>query len=433
MVSSEVQLNEWLDRTRLIVCVGSGGVGKTTTAASIGLWAALRGRKVMVLTIDPAKRLANSLGLTEFGNAETRIDLSPIASASKPTPIASASKPTPIASASKPTPIASASKPTPIASASKPTPPVNAEGGGELWAMMLDSRSTWDNLINRVSPNDEVRDRILKNRVFRAMAGTFAGSQEYMATEKLYDLAQSQKYDLIVLDTPPVKNALDFLESPGRMISFLDEKVLGWFLSPYDRNTVFGSLMGGASSVFFRLLGAILGSDFLDDMTELMQDFKSLYDGFRKRHQETLALFRDSGTAFVTVCAPTESSVEVAEFFQDELSARDLPRAGVIVNQVHSCKATQHDAASVLGDTARELATDLDERTVQSVMARLGMAHKRLFELASAERALIERVLIAAKGGAFYQEIPRLDDDVNDLPGLREVGTHIFEVSAQAL
>jgi anion-transporting ArsA/GET3 family ATPase len=381
-----VELNPWLDQTRLLVCVGSGGVGKTTTAAAIGLWAATRGRRVMVLTIDPAKRLANSLGLSQFGNAETRIDLTGTL----------------------------------------------AEGSsGELWAMMLDAKSTWDSVIARVAPNDEVRDRILANHVFRVMADTFAGSQEYMATEKLYDLVRSERYDLIVLDTPPVKNALDFLESPGRMVNFLDEKVLSWFLQPYDRKSVFGTLMGGASAVFFRLLGTILGSDFLDDMTSLMQDFKELYAGFRERHDAVMALFRKPGTAFLTVCAPTDPSVEVAEFFQEELARRQLPRAGVVVNQVHRCNVPGHDARTVLGDDLA--AVSADPKVAAALLARLGMAHKRLAGLVEAEQALVRRVDKAARGGGFRQEVPRMDDDVHDLHALLQVGESLFERAAMKL
>ena len=381
-----MELNTWLDGTELIVCVGSGGVGKTTTAASIGLWAALRGRKVMVLTIDPAKRLANSLGLTAFGNEERQIDLSRL-----------------------------------------------PEAEGELWAMMLDSKSTWDNVIARVSPDEAVRDRILNNHVFRIMADTFAGSQEYMATEKLYDIVQSGKYDLVVLDTPPVKNALDFLESPGRVVNFLDEKVLGWFLQPYDRKSIFSRITSGTSAVFFRLLGAIFGQDFLDDLTELMRDLSTLYAGFRERHDAVVALFRSQSTSFVTVCAPTESSVDVGRFFAEELSSRNLPRGGLIVNQVHKLDAEHHDASTVLDDAVAEVRGELDDATVRRLMARLGAAHRRLFELAEAEELLIEKVRASSKGGGFYQEIPRLDHDVHDLIALREVGRNLFDRPASKL
>lgn len=382
--ASGLDMNAWLDSARLVVCVGAGGVGKTTTAASVALWAALRGRRAMVLTIDPARRLANSLGLREFGNEEMRIDLSAL-------------------------------------------PDVK----GELWAMMLDSRSTFDSLIDRVSPDQESRERILGNHVYRHMADTFAGSQDYMATEKLYDIVSSDKYDLVVLDTPPVKNALDFLESPGRLINFLDERVLTWFLTPYDPRVVFGKrLMMGTSAVVFRLLSYVFGRDFLDDLATFFQDFQGLYAGFVARHEAVVELFRAPDTTFVTVCAPTESSLDVASFFQDELARRELNRGGVVVNQVHSCDGATHDARALLGELAASVGSDLDPRVRASVLARLGMAHRRLHALTVAEDALTERVRLAAADGGFYQEIPRLDGNVHDLRALFDVGTHLFARAA---
>ena len=160
-------------------------------------------------------------------------------------------------------------------------------------------------IIGRIAPNPEVRDRILENHVYKAMADAFAGSQDYMATEKIYDLVVSDRYDLLVLDTPPVKNALDFLESPGRLVSFLDERVLGWFLNQ-GAGGAFGGLLAGTSAIVLRLLAAVFGRDFIDDLTVFMRDFEALYDGFRQRHQRVLELFRADDTQFVTVCAPTE-------------------------------------------------------------------------------------------------------------------------------
>jgi anion-transporting ArsA/GET3 family ATPase len=375
-----VDVNEWLSETRLVVCVGSGGVGKTTTAATIALWGAVHGRKALVLTIDPARRLANSLGLTRFGNEEMRIDLSVI-----------------------------------------------PEARGELWAVMLDSQTTFDGLIKRIAPSEEVRQRILANHVYRHMADTFAGSQDYMATEKLYDMSVSGQYDLLVLDTPPVKNALDFLESPGRLINFLDERVLKWFLAPYESNRKVGRrLMAGTSTVVYWLLGQVFGKDFLDDLAGFFQDFQGLYEGFQLRHDAVLEMFRDTKTGFVTVCAPTEPSVDVASYFQEELAARRLPRGGLIVNQVHHCAGTEHDATVMLASIARETAPDLSEAVVNSVLARLGMAHRRLRELAVTERVMTERVRRSGQGGGFYQEIPRLVGEVHDLPALYEVGRNLF-------
>jgi anion-transporting ArsA/GET3 family ATPase len=382
-----LDLNAWLGDTRLVVCVGSGGVGKTTTAAAIGLWGALAGRKTMVLTIDPAKRLANSLGLSAFGNEEMRIDL-----------------------------------------AGQP------DTKGELWAMMLDSRSTWDNLIIKASPDEATRQRILDNHVYRHMADTFAGSQDYMATEKLYDLVYSNKYDLVVLDTPPVKNALDFLESPGKLVNFLDERVLSWYLvSRSPRAMLSRRLMAGTSAVVYRLLGYIFGDEFLDDIAQLFQEFKELYAGFRERHDAVVKLFREPSTGFVTVCAPNESSLDVASFFQEELKSRELTRAGVIVNQVHRCSGTGHNAKQLLGNVASELSKDLPPQVAQRVLARLGMAHRRLYQLSQAEAAMVEQVRVTAKGGGFYVQIPRLEGQVHTLDALHQVGHHLFQTSSDRL
>lgn len=370
-------MEAWLDRTNLVVCVGAGGVGKTTTAATLGLCGALRGRRVMVLTIDPARRLANSLGLKSIGNEQTQIDLEAL----------------------------------------------GLSTDGELWAMMLDSRSTFDSLIARISPDEASRDRILNNHVYRHMADTFAGSQDYMATETLYDLVASESYDLIVLDTPPVKNALDFLESPGRLINFMDERVLRWFLRPYDANAVFGSkLMMGTSAVVYRLLAYVFGRDFLEDLATFFQDFQGLYEGFVARNDAVVSLFRDPATSFVTICAPTESSLDVAVFFQEELGRRELPRGGIVVNQVHACEGESHDAKELLGELAGELGGDLSPNTAAALLARLGMAHRRLRALKLAETELAERVRACGVGGGFYQEIPRLDGNVHDLESLHEVG-----------
>lgn len=376
-----VDMDAWLTTTKLVVCVGSGGVGKTTTSAALGLYAAVHGRKVMVLTIDPAKRLANSLGLNAFGNEETRIDLSSLSHAT-----------------------------------------------GELWAMMLDSQSTMDGLIGRVAPSPEARDRILGNHVYQHMASAFAGTQDYMATEKLYDLVASGKYDLVILDTPPVKNALDFLESPGRLINFLDEKVLSWFLVGAGNKGGFGArLFQGTSQIVLKLLGTLFGADFVSDLTVFFEEFQGLYAGFVERHDRVLAMLRSRDTHFVTVCAPTESSLDVAVYFQEELERRDLPRAGVVVNQMHRCTGDHDDAKAVLGELAATAGADLSERTVAGVLARLSMAHKRLRALSAAEQLMTARVRQASRGAGFYQEVARLEGQVHDLPSLHQVGELLFE------
>jgi anion-transporting ArsA/GET3 family ATPase len=364
----------------LIICVGSGGVGKTTTAAAIGLQAAREGRKVLVLTIDPARRLANSLGLSRFGNEETRIDLSVI-----------------------------------------------PEATGELWAMMLDQQKTFDDLIHKLAPDDESRKNILTNRIYRATADNISGSQDYMATEMLYDVVSSGRYDLVVLDTPPVKNALDFLEAPGQLARFLDKRVMKWFLQPYDEGRVFGRLLMGTSSVVFRLLGYIFGKEFLADLAEYFHHFRDLYEGFAERHQAVVQLFKDKGTAFIIVSAPSTPSLDVAEFFLDELGQRGMANPGVIVNQRHMTLGRAIDPATVLGPMAKELAADLPAHTAGALMARLGASHRRLRELAHVEDGLVDGLRRRLRRGQIIWSIPRLEEDVHDLPSLARIGGHLRE------
>jgi anion-transporting ArsA/GET3 family ATPase len=368
-------LDRLVEQQRLLVCVGSGGVGKTTSAAAIGLRAALRGRRVLVLTIDPARRLANSLGLTEFGNTEVRIDLGDRAT-------------------------------------------------GELWAMMLDAPSTLDDVIRRVAKDDVTREAIFANKIYRHMAGSFSGSQEYMATERLYDVYGSDRYDLIVLDTPPVKNALDFLESPGRLVRFLDRQIMKWFLTPYEEEKVFGKrFLMGTSSVVYRLLGHIFGREFLDELSVFFALFKDLYDGFRERHEAVGRLFAATTTSFLVVSAPTEPSVDVARFFLDELRTRKLPIGGVVVNQVHTASTSVPDVDALLGPGARAL----DAGTAGPLLARLGAAHRRLRDLSVLEAARVEELRRASAGAAWVKVIPRLPDEVHDLDGLLRLHLNLFD------
>jgi anion-transporting ArsA/GET3 family ATPase len=368
---------------RLLICVGSGGVGKTTTAAAIGLQAASQGRKVLVLTIDPARRLANSLCLNRFGNDETRIDLAGLGMA-------------------------------------------EAEArGGQLWAMMLDNQQTFDDLIKQIAPNTEARDRILENRIYRATADNISGSQEYMATEKLYDVVGSRRYDLVVLDTPPVKNALDFLDAPGRLARFLDKRVMKWFLTPYDEQKVFGKLLMGTSAVAFRLLGHVFGKEFLEDLSVYFHLFRDLYDGFRERQEAVVEMFNQPTTAFLVVCAPTEPSLEVAGFFLDELARRGMPNPGVVVNQRHLTRGEALDPRAVLGAAAAEAASDLPPHTASQLLARLGAAHKRLRELSVREDQLItERLRVHMHRRQLLWSIPRFEEDVHDLPSLARMGSY---------
>ena len=376
-----MSLASLIDDRRLIICVGSGGVGKTTTAAAMGLFAAKEGRRVLVLTIDPARRLANSLGLTQFGNEETQIQL-------------------------------------------------DSSIKGELWAMMLDTRSTFDSLIERVSPDESTKDRILTNRVYRHIADSFGGSQEYMATEQLYDVVNSGRDDLVILDTPPVKNALDFLESPGRLSRFLDKRILSWFLAPYEEKKILGRLFRGTSAVVFRLLGYIFGREFLDELAEFLFIFGDLYDGFRERHEAVIALFEDVGTTFLVICAPNEPSVAVAQYFLDEFETREMPSSGVVMNQMHPSTGLDLVPENVLGELARSLAHDLKPHTVDQLLARLGANHRRLLGLCTSEKILSKSLFDRMKENQMLWHIPRIEGEVHDLDSLGRAFDEAYLVSA---
>lgn len=372
-----IGLRDTLDQQRLVICVGSGGVGKTTVAAALGLQAARAGRTVLVLTIDPARRLANSLGLSRFGNEAVRIE----------------------------------------------HPELEA---GQLWAMMLDPHRTIRDLILRVSPDRATADRILGNRIFLAIADSIAGSQEYMATEMLYDVVTSGSYDLVILDTPPVKNALDFLDAPGRLARFTDQRIMKWFLAPYEESWGFGRLIQGTSAVVFRLLGYIFGREFLGELSEFFQAFRGLYDGFRERNEAVQEMFRDAHSSFLVVCAPTASSVDTARFFLGELRGRGMPCAGVAVNQRHVVGAEQPDPDQAIADLAQELAGDLPAHTAEALVARLGAADRRLRELSALEerRLAVVRQAMGRNQGLWLA--PRLPGEVHDLPALLRVGGYLL-------
>ncbi|RME22202.1 MAG: ArsA family ATPase [Deltaproteobacteria bacterium] len=365
-----------IEAHRLIICVGAGGVGKTTVAASLALQAARLGRKVLVLTIDPARRLANSLGLSRFGNEPVRIE--------------------------------------------------HPELRGELWAMMLDPHQTFHDLIERVSPDSTTAQRIFHNRVFVAIADSIAGSQDYMATEMLYDVVTSGRYDLVVLDTPPAKNALDFLDAPGRLARFTDQRIMKWFLAPYEEPRGFGRLLMGTSAVVFRLLGHIFGREFLGELSEFFQAFRDLYDGFRERSEAVIALFSDPDTRFIVVTAPTASGVETARFFLGELRARGMPCAGVAVNQRHLVGEEPPDAEQVLGPLAASLAGDLAPHTAEALVARLGAADRRLRELSALEARRLQVVRQAMSPGQEMWQARRQLREVHDVEALLVVGAQLL-------
>ena len=348
-----------LEGRRIVVCAGAGGVGKTTTAAAIAMGMAERGLKVAVVTIDPARRLADSLGLEELGNEPRLVDPEHL----------------------------------------------GAEIEGELWALMLDSKRTFDTLIERLAPDEATRDEILANRIYQQLSSAVAGSQEFTAIAKLYELDQEGAYDLLVLDTPPSRNALDFLDAPGRLSGFFQGRTIKMFLRPTG-------LLGRGTGVVFGLLERLTGVDMLHDLSVFFRALSGMIDGFTERAARVGALLEDPGTTFLIVTAPRHDPVEEAIFFHRKLREAGMPFGGLVVNRVH----VEREAVGA-GDLAAEVGEDL--------AGRVATAAHELAALTEREAASIER-LRAELGDPPTIVVPELDGDVHDVDGLALMRAHLF-------
>ncbi len=367
---------ELLQGKRVCICAGSGGVGKTTTSAAIATGMAARGLRVAVLTIDPARRLADSLGMVELGNEARRVDPELLAAA-------------------------------------------GVEGTGELWAMMLDAKATFDEVIRRNAPDAATRDRILSNRIYQQLSSALAGSQEYMAMEKLYELWTEGDFDLLVLDTPPSRDALEFLDAPKRLVQFIEGRALRIFMRP----TGFASrVIGGGASMMFSILRRITGVDLLQDLAEFFQAFGGMVDGFRERARRVDALLAAPETSFIVVCAPEGDSIGEAAHFHAKLVESELPFGGAIVNKVHFAGATHAD-----GELESALADALGD---PGLAARLVANHRDFCALAERDRANIEW-LAAELGRPDVIQVPYLDDDVHDIAGLVDLNRYLFATGVE--
>ena len=381
-----MNVGDLLDGKRICICAGSGGVGKTTTSAAIAMGMAASGKKVAVLTIDPAKRLANSLGLRELGNEECLVPAERFAEH-------------------------------------------GIEMKGELWAMMLDAKRTFDDLIERHAPDEQTRDRVLSNRIYQEVSNAMAGSQEYMAMEKLYELYQEARFDLLVLDTPPTRHALDFIDAPERMTRFIEGKSLQFFLKPGRLGV---RIIGRSGGALFSVLKRVTGIDLLQDLSEFFQSFGDMAIGFRERAQRVNQLLGDRRTTFVLVTAPEREPIDEAIFFWRRLTEGELPFGGVVVNKVHHDYLRWAEDSDGLGSEAalEQLAAELQRsldgsRDGSDLAARVYENFQRYRVLAQRDReniALLTRRLDEQR----IIQVPYLDDDVHDLDGLAEINRYLF-------
>jgi anion-transporting ArsA/GET3 family ATPase len=373
-------------RTRIIVCCGSGGVGKTTIAAAVGLRAAERGRHVVVLTVDPARRLAQSMGLSSLDN-------------------------------------------TP-----RPVPGVRVDNGqpqhgrqqpaeeGSLHAMMLDMKRTFDEIVEAHSDPDRAA-QILANPFYQSLSSSFAGTQEYMAMEKLGQLRRADEWDLIVVDTPPSRSALDFLDAPQRLGRFLDGRLLRLLVAPAKLGGRTGlRVLNAGFGMVTGVITKVIGSQLLRDVQTFVSAMDTMFGGFRERAEYTYRLLRAPGTAFLVIAAPEQDALREASYFVERLENDGMPLAGLIVNRVHRSPAARLSAARSLAaaETLQSLPELQASQTSPLAVTALRLHSERMREAAS-ERRLAEG-FTAAHPLVPIVHIPAQPDDVHDLDGLRAIG-----------
>jgi anion-transporting ArsA/GET3 family ATPase len=380
-------LEPLLAAKEIVICCGSGGVGKTTTAAAAAAMAAAHlGGKVLVITVDPARRLANALGLEQFGNVETQVPPALFAGA-------------------------------------------RVEPRGELWAAMLDTRRSWDELVRSHAPDAATRDAILANPLYENITGRFVQSHDYIAMERLYEIHASGRYDLIVVDTPPTRNAIDFLEAPDRMADFFSSRLLRWLTVP-ARSRVFTM----ASKPFYTVADRVLGSQFLQDIAEFFLLFQTMYDGFVDRARAVTRTLSDKRTTFVVVSTLEAAPVREAEFFIEALRDRKFPLGAVVLNKVlpewfgdrEAAAAAQRlcTEAGPLADTvAKEAGLEVDPARLARVLSEVGESFRNFGVVASREA---EQRAELAGDADVVATVPYADHDITDLPGLLELGAALW-------
>jgi anion-transporting ArsA/GET3 family ATPase len=359
-----------VDESRVIVCCGSGGVGKTTAAAAIGLQAARRGRRAVVVTIDPARRLADALGLSDGLTGEPqRIDVD------------------------------------------------GGDGGdGEMWAMMLDAAAMFERVVREHATDTEQADRIIDNRFYRNMVSALSGTQEYMASEALHMLHADERFDLVVVDTPPSRNAIDFLEAPGVLTRFLDHKVFKLMMMPTRAGL---KIFNAATQPMLKMIGRVVGSDVLSDAVAFFQAFTGMEAGFRQRADDVAALLHADGTEFVLVTAPRRDALIEAAWFTEQLGTRGYDVAATVVNRVHPRFGDGSAAdAGARADAARSAGRD----QIAAMWSNLA----ELRAVAQRERAEVSAHLMPSASTGAVVEVPLLSTDVHDLATLDHIILHLF-------
>ena len=381
-------LDELIMNRRTLVCVGPGGVGKTTTSAAIGVRAATLGRKTLVLTIDPAHRLANALGLSSFEHEQQRIADALFADA-------------------------------------------DLKNTAPLHAMMLDTRRTFDEVVRRYAGDPEVQARILESPFYEQASTRLAGSQEYMAMEKLYELAQTREFDLIVLDTPPTMHALDFLDAPDRLEAFMSQSTEGITAASTKLLSSLGLSFMKANAMILQGIGKFLGTQLFLDILAFLGDFRSMYIGFRERAQAVKAMMRSDDVGFLVLSSAEPSSVSEGLYFAEQLTNETMPVAGYILNRVRRQMSDQK--AGMDEETARSLAqalaasgTTVDD--TEELLRKLELCLRQANEIAARDVGQTVRVRKAVPVVPLLA-VPDFEEDIHDLRGLYRYGQHLASVN----
>jgi len=375
-----VRLADVLQERKILVCVGSGGVGKTTTAAAIALAAARRGKRTLVLTIDPARRLANSLGLESLGHQVEQVD------------------------------------------------PLLVRRGatndrGELWAMMLDQKQAFDEVVARHAKDPEAVKRILANPVYAQISSSLSGAQEYAAMAKLHDFDRTGGWDLIVVDTPPTAHALDFLDAPQKLSDAIDSPAIEWFRKLQGEGGSRWSLVGKTGAYVLKRLAKFVGSKFIEDLGVFFTEFNDILGGFRERAEETFALLRQPRVGFVLVASPESMAVREALSFHERLASARMPFVGFVVNKVLVSRPLPPSTAPrAIEDAlaAHPAVAKLEISGTSRMMAAQALlaAHAEIEALAVADRRAIEQLRATGGPTALVIQIPLLRDDVHDIDRL---------------
>jgi anion-transporting ArsA/GET3 family ATPase len=370
MAKGSAGLSRRLEGKRVVICLGAGGVGKTTTSAALALALAAQGQKVAVVTIDPAKRLAGALGLDELSGEPRRIDPDMLAAQGVKT--------------------------------------------GELWAMMLDSKRTFDEIVTRLEPDEKKRAAILANPVYRELSSAVAGSQEMSAISKLYELYNEYDFDTIVLDTPPSRNALDFLETPTRLLGFIEGRALQVFIAP---SGLTARLFGRTTGLVFAIFARVTGVDMLGDLSRFFRSLTGVIDGFGERTRGVAALLRDPATTCLIVTSPEVEPAREAVFLAEQLAATGIARGATIVNRVHRDGLGEHSEDEVRALLTAELGESLAARVAGNLADFDVLVQRDRKTIARLSQELSEPDPVL---------VPHLDQDVGDLAGLARIAGYLY-------